>query len=165
MLSIIAKILKSTYIHREIREKGGAYGGYASYNTEDGIFSFTSYRDPHILSTLKVFDQARRHIKTVPLNEEEIKEAVIQICSEIDKPDAPGQASRKAFYRKLLSLSDDMREQYKARLLSATQDMVREAADRYFDDLERRTGVAVISNEEKLREANVQGGGFDLFRI
>ena len=25
------------YLHREIREKGGAYGGFALYNAEDGL--------------------------------------------------------------------------------------------------------------------------------
>ena len=45
-LSVIAKMLRSMYLHREIREKGGAYGGFSLYNAEDGLFSFGSYRDP-----------------------------------------------------------------------------------------------------------------------
>ena len=51
-LSVISKIMRSMYLHREIREKGGAYGGFAIYNPEDGLFCLGSYRDPHIVSTL-----------------------------------------------------------------------------------------------------------------
>jgi Zn-dependent M16 (insulinase) family peptidase len=41
-LAVISKILRSMYLHREIREKGGAYGGFAIYSPEDGLFCFCS---------------------------------------------------------------------------------------------------------------------------
>jgi len=63
-LSVISKILRSLYLHREIREKGGAYGGFAIYNSENGLFYFGSYRDPHIVSTLKTYDDAQTFIKS-----------------------------------------------------------------------------------------------------
>ena len=67
-LSVISKILRSLFLHREIREKGGAYGGFALYNIENGLFSFASYRDPHILETLNVYERATRiyYIRQVP---------------------------------------------------------------------------------------------------
>jgi Zn-dependent M16 (insulinase) family peptidase len=49
-LAAISKMLRSLFLHREIREKGGAYGGFASYLPENGLFCFGSYRDPHIVS-------------------------------------------------------------------------------------------------------------------
>ena len=64
-LSIISKILRSNYLHREIREKGGAYGGFALYNPEDGLFCFASYRDPHIVSTMRVYEKAADFIRSV----------------------------------------------------------------------------------------------------
>jgi Zn-dependent M16 (insulinase) family peptidase len=57
-LAVIAKMLRSLYLHREIREKGGAYGGFAIYSSQEGIFSFGSYRDPNIRRTIKVFQEA-----------------------------------------------------------------------------------------------------------
>ena len=57
-LAVIAKLLRSLYLHREIREKGGAYGGFALYNAEDGVFCLASYRDPHVAATLDVFERA-----------------------------------------------------------------------------------------------------------
>jgi Zn-dependent M16 (insulinase) family peptidase len=166
-LSVISKILRSLYLHREIREKGGAYGGFAIYNPEDGIFYFGSYRDPHIVSTLKVYDGARNFIRSGSFSDEDIKEAVLQVCSEIDKPDPPGPAAKKAFFRKIVSLSDDMRERFKERLLGMTRDKVINAAEKYFADTSDRPAVAIISNENKLKAANKElaQNPLKLFRI
>jgi hypothetical protein len=153
-LSIISKILRSMYLHREIREKGGAYGGFALYSPEDGLFCLASYRDPHIVATLKAFDNAAAFIRSGSFDDEDVNEAILQVCSEIDKPDPPGPAARKAFYRKIISLSDDMRMQFKTRLLSLTRKQVIQAAEKYFDGDQEKKAVAVISGEEKLKAAN-----------
>jgi Zn-dependent M16 (insulinase) family peptidase len=166
-LSVISKILRSMYLHREIREKGGAYGGFAIYSPEDGIFYFGSYRDPHIVSTLKAYDGARNFIRSGHFADEDIKEAVLQVCSEIDKPDPPGPAAKKAFFRQIVSLSDDMREQFKKQLLAMTREKVVNAAEKYFADAFDRQAIAVISNTEKLNTANkaLAQNPLKLFRI
>ena len=166
-LSVISKILRSMYLHREIREKGGAYGGFALYSPEDGLFSFASYRDPHIVSTINAFNQAAEFIRSGNFSEEDVNEAVLQVCSEIDKPDPPGPAARKAFYRKIISLSDEMREHFKSRLLSLTRMDVKRAAEKYFDGDSSKRAVAVISGEEKLNAANdkLDGDELNLHRI
>ncbi|MBW2592626.1 MAG: insulinase family protein, partial [Deltaproteobacteria bacterium] len=132
-LAVISKILRSMYLHREIREKGGAYGGFALFNAESGIFSFASYRDPHIHATLQAFTGAMEFINSGKFNNEDIKEAVLQVCSEIDKPDPPGPAARKAFYRRIVSLSDNARNQFKAGLLEISHQKIQQVAEKYFD--------------------------------
>jgi Zn-dependent M16 (insulinase) family peptidase len=155
-LAVISKILRSMYLHREIREKGGAYGGFAIYSPEDGLFCFGSYRDPHVVATLKVYAAAADFVRSGNYSDEDVKEAILQVCSEIDKPDPPGPAARKAFYRKIVSLSDEIRSQFKTRLLSLKRHDIRQAAAKYFDTRAEQQAVAVISNEEKLKEANQQ---------
>jgi Zn-dependent M16 (insulinase) family peptidase len=166
-MAVIAKILRSMYLHREIREKGGAYGGFAVYNTEDGLFSFASYRDPHIVSTLNVFNRAADFIRSGEYTEEDINEAVLQVCSDIDKPDAPGVAARKAFYRKIISLSDEARQNYKQRVLSLTRRKVFKTAKKYFDPVNIRQAVTVLSSEEALNSANqkLSPRPLELYRI
>jgi len=83
-----------------------------------------------------------------------MQEAILQVCSEIDKPDPPGPAARKAFYRKIVSLSDEIRSQFKTRLLTLTRRDVMQTAEKYFDIQSGQRAIAVISNEEKLKEAN-----------
>ncbi len=166
-LSVISKILRSLYLHREIREKGGAYGGFAVYNTENGLFCFASYRDPHIVSTLKTYDNARDFIRSGNYGDEDIKEAILQVCSDIDKPDPPGTAARKAFSRKIVLLSDHTRKQFKQKLLTLTRNQVIDVAQKYFDNSNQKQAVAVISNEDRLNAANKQlaHNPLKLFRI
>jgi Zn-dependent M16 (insulinase) family peptidase len=158
-LSVIAKMLRSLYLHREIREKGGAYGGFALYNAEDGLFSFGSYRDPHIVNTLKVYHNAAGFIRSGNFSEEDVKEAVLQVCSEIDKPDPPGPAARKAFYRQIIGLSDETRQRNKQNLLKIDRKAVMEVAQHYFDDDDSPKAVAVISSRDLLDAANRKMAG------
>jgi len=157
-LSVIAKIARSMYLHREIREKGGAYGGFAIYNAEDGLFSFGSYRDPHIAGTLAVYDRAAEFIRSGRFSEEDVKEAILQVCSEIDKPDPPGPAARKAFFRRIIDLADETRRRHKERLLTLDRRSVMEVADRYFNDDSSNKSVAVISSRSQLEAANEKLG-------
>jgi len=83
----------------------------------------------------------------------------LQVCSEIDKPDPPGPAARKAYYRKIISLSDEMRIQFKRRLLSLSREEVTQVAEKYFDKSETQKAVAVISGEDNLKVANAKLSG------
>jgi Zn-dependent M16 (insulinase) family peptidase len=89
------------------------------------------------------------------------------VCSEIDKPDPPGPAARKAYYRKIISLSDEMRIRFKSRLLSLTRNQVVQAAGKYFDKTQAEKAVAVISGEDKLKATNekLAGKPLELHRI
>jgi len=167
VMSVISKMLRSMYVHREIREKGGAYGGYSLYSLENGVFCFASYRDPHVITTLKVFDGASSFIRSGDYSDEDVHEAILQVCSEIDRPDPPGPSASKAFYRKIISLSDQTRKCFKEQLLSLNRDRVMTVADRYFSGDEMKRAVAVISSEEKLKAANtkISDDPLKLFKI
>jgi Zn-dependent M16 (insulinase) family peptidase len=155
-LMLISKMSRSLYLHREVREKGGAYGGMSIYTPEDGVFSFASYRDPHIVSTLNAFSGAMAFMASGNYNSEDIKEGILQVCADIDRPDPPGPAAKKAFYRKIVRLSDELRRQFKHDLLALTREDVMRVSQKYMDPLGMRKGVAVISGEEKLKAANLK---------
>lgn len=153
-LAVISKMLRSLYLHREIREKGGAYGGFALYQLESGLFSFASYRDPHITGTLNAFAGACEFIRSGRYKDEDVKEAILQVCADIDKPQPPGPAARKAFYRRIIGMSDVLRARFKERLLSLEKGDVKRVAADYFGPRSGREGTAVISNETLLKQAN-----------
>ena len=166
-LAVIAKILRSLYLHREIREKGGAYGGFAVYNTEEGLFSFGSYRDPHIQRTLDVYKKACDFIISGDFSETDVKEAILQVCSEIDKPETPGPAAMKAFYRDITKLDDTIRRKFKDALLQLNKKRIKDIAETYFSCDDRLKGTAVISSKTNLEQANagLSGKPLTLFKI
>jgi Zn-dependent M16 (insulinase) family peptidase len=153
-LAVLSKALRSLYLHREIREKGGAYGGFALYNPEIGLFSLASYRDPHVVRTMDVFSGIGEFIGTDALSDEDVKEAILQVCSEIDKPDPPGPAARKAFARMIIGLTDDIRRTFKDNLLKVTKDRLIDVAEHYAIGKRDASGVAVIAGQPLLETAN-----------
>ena len=84
----------------------------------------------------------------------DVKEAILQVCSEIDKPETPGPAAMKAFYREIARLTDDIRQQFKDQLLQLDKPGVQAIARRYFDLADRQAGVSVISSRALLEQAN-----------
>ena len=153
-LAVTSKLLRSLYLHREIREKGGAYGGFAIYNSEEGIFSFGSYRDPHIKRTLDTYQKACDFMMSGDYTQTDVKEAILQVCSEIDKPETPGPAAMKAFYRDITKLDDDIRKNFKDALLRLDKSRIQKIARTYFTVGDDQKGTAVISNLANLEAAN-----------
>ena len=80
--------------------------------------------------------------------ESDVHEAILQVCSEIDKPDPPGPSARKAFYRSIIGLTDADRRRYKERLLTVDSHQVRTVAAKH---LSEDMAVAVISASDPAR--------------
>ncbi|MCP4671576.1 MAG: peptidase M16, partial [Desulfobacula sp.] len=139
------------------------------YNTEEGIFSFGSYRDPHIKRTLDVYKKACDYIVNGDYTQTDVKEAILQVCSEIDKPETPGPAAMKAFYRDITKLDNDIRQQFKDSLLQLDKKRIKDIAQKYFTMDEAQKGISVISNKANLEKANAQlkeeGRQLNLFKI
>ncbi|KAJ8329530.1 Mitochondrial presequence protease, variant 2 [Batrachochytrium dendrobatidis] len=94
-LKVLASLMSTHYMHRELREKGGAYGGGASYNTLDGVLSFMSYRDPP--GAKRTLDAYERSVAwaceiTKHVGNEELDQAKLEAFRNMDKPvDAAGE--------------------------------------------------------------------------
>ncbi len=156
-LAVIAMLLKGKFIHREIREKGGAYGGWSVYQSSQGIFAFISYRDPNVASTLNVYEKAFDFIVNGFYEEEDIRDAILQVCAGLDSPLSPSREAESAFLCRILGISDQARQRYKERLLKVNLACVREVARRYFTSENLRAcSVAVISSERKFTEENAK---------
>lgn len=65
----MADTLSNNYLHREIREKGGAYGAGCSVRSLMGSMTLWSYRDPNILETEKILDNLKLELDEIKLNE------------------------------------------------------------------------------------------------
>lgn len=157
VLLVVAKLIKSIYLHREIREKGGAYGGIASFGAESGVFSMASYRDPHVVSTLNTFDKARHYLTPEVFDDEDVTEAILQVASDLGKPHTPSMAARLAFMREVTGLTDADRQAFKLGVLETDAAKIIAIAQKYFSD-ENQVSRAVISNREKLTKANARMG-------
>jgi hypothetical protein len=159
-LTVLSKLLRAEFLHREIREKGGAYGGLASYSPEAGLFSLLSYRDPHILRTLDVYQQAIDWAVAGNFSAESVKEAVLTIFSDLDKPLSPAGVGAQEFANLRQGLTLEMRNRMRQQLLSVDAAALSRVAKQYLQ--QGQSAVAVLAGEAALQQANEQLGDLAL---
>ncbi|TRO79490.1 insulinase family protein [Trichloromonas acetexigens] len=157
-LMVLAKLLRAGYLHREIREKGGAYGGLANYGAEGGIFSFLSYRDPHLTRTLQVYDDAVDWAVAGRFDDEQIKEGILSIFADLDRPLSPGGRGSQEFANIEQGLTLEMRNALRRRILAIDRETLCQTAARYLSREKRLSAVGVIAGETALRQANQELG-------
>ncbi len=157
-LLVLAKLLRASFLHREIREKGGAYGGMASANPETGLFSLLSYRDPQLVRTLKVYDEAAEWAAKGDFSDAEIREAILAVFAELDKPLSPGGRGYREFANRVQGLTLEMRQELRSKVLATDRDTLKRLARQYLLGARESSAVAVISNEELLHKANAELG-------
>ncbi len=150
-LLLLSKLVKDGYLHREIREKGGAYGGMASYDNEAGIFSFLSYRDPHIKRTLQVYDEAARWAADGNFSDEAIREALLSVFSNLDRPLSPGNRGNHEFSNLRQGLTLKMRQQFRRNLLATTRNDLTRVAKEYLLNNPIASIDSILASDEKLR--------------
>ena len=128
-LMILTELLGNVILHKEVREKGGAYGSGASYAPTTGNFHFYSYRDPNLSRTLDVFKESLEKMARGEFNERELEEAKIGLIGSIDTPVPPSGRAIVSYAwlrsRRTLAARQKLREQ----ILSATKEQIMRAVE------------------------------------
>lgn len=141
---LLAQALSAGYLHREIREKGGAYGGGASSDPVGGLFTFYSYRDPNTMETLETFDKSIEWAKTPGnITQKELEEAQLRAFKQLDAPLAPSARGNSGF---LSGISEDERQRFRDGLLAASPADLARAADKHFA---APRAYAIVGSAEK----------------
>lgn len=122
--SLLSSILSSTYLWETVRGKGGAYGVECNVNSQDGIFSFSSYRDPSVESTFSAFVSSF----SAPLTEEEIENTVVTLIGKELKPLPPYSKSMETFRRILYGLDDALYLERRKIVLNTSVDDLKKVA-------------------------------------
>ncbi|HKW59136.1 MAG TPA: insulinase family protein [Candidatus Dormibacteraeota bacterium] len=142
-LLVLANYVRDNFLHRELREKGGAYGGYAQAGVANGTFYLGSYRDPNIVRTYDVFDQAVPWVTEGEVDSEQLKEAILGACGDVDPLESPDIKGRREATNRATGFTLELRERFKKRLLEVTADDLRRVTRTYFVDTPRaQTTVA-----------------------
>lgn len=125
-LDLLSLIMGPNFLHKEIREKGGAYGSGLSNN--DNTISFYSYRDPNVMETLDAFDRGIEWITSGEFTADHLEEAKLQLFSDLDSPVPP---SRKGLRLFSLGITDEEAQIRRDRAFATTRDDVIEACHKY----------------------------------
>ncbi len=126
-LLLATELLENCHLHKEIREKGGAYGSGASYAPHTGNFHFYSFRDPHLAKTLEEFQKAIEKIAEGKFTKEELEEAKFGVIQTLDAPVPPGNRAMTAYAWKKSGRTWEQRQSFRQAVLSAKKEDVASA--------------------------------------
>lgn len=145
-LQILSSMLTHKYLHGEIREKGGAYGGGAAYNATAGVFSYYSYRDPNPVNTLRVTEQAGQWAVDKAWSERDFEEAKLSVFQGLDAPQSVESEGMVLFS---MGISDDLRQARREQLLSVGAREVRDVAQKYLVGQKDQRSVALLGGKQE----------------
>lgn len=160
-LQVAAHLSRSTFLWRELRERGGAYGAHADASGLGSSFWFNSYRDPHIVRTYRIFDEAITRLCEDPIEEDDLAGAIRSVWRQLDPTDSPDSRGRSAFVRRVAGLDPELRLAHRERVLAVTAERVHEVSAKY---LRSQPGViATVAGNAKVEEALAEDP--DLFDV
>jgi Zn-dependent M16 (insulinase) family peptidase len=126
--AVAANIVRNGLFMDEIRKRGGAYGFAAEFPDEGG-FTFTSFRDPNVAATFRVFESVPRYLRGIRPTAREMERFVIGAVSRLDRPKSPRRAAVKAAESYLRGDTRAALRERRDAALSATAGDMRRTAD------------------------------------
>ncbi|HTT09099.1 MAG TPA: insulinase family protein [Gammaproteobacteria bacterium] len=150
VFSVLGKFLHHGYLHRAIREQGGAYGSGASYDADSASFRFYSYRDPRLEGTLHDFDNALEWLQQGGHTGRQLEEAILGVIQIIDQPKSPAAEAIQAYFHQLQGRTPEFRRRFRQRALNVTLADLQRVGREYLKPA--HAGTAVICNQETLKQ-------------
>lgn len=152
--AVLSKVLSMEFLHRAVREQGGAYGGAANYDLT-GNFSMMSYRDPRLQGTLDDFDAAAAWSLSGAITQDMVNSAIISACRALDAPVPLAQGAQEAWTAMRSCLTLEERQKFRDGVLGATAQSVTQSAQRLFS--EAPLVRTAFINEARAKEASDAG--------
>ena len=94
-MRVLNHVLSTDWLQTRIRVIGGAYGGFSSISPA-GNFTFNSYRDPNLGSTLENYRNSAGYLSTFDADPKLMTRYIIGTISEMDSPLTPSQKGDQA---------------------------------------------------------------------
>lgn len=140
-LTVLGAFLRNGFLHRAIRETGGAYGGGASHDADSASFRFFSYRDPRLTDTLADFDASIDWLVSTTHHGRDLDEAVLNIISSIDKPGSPAGEARTAWQAELFGRTAERRRTFRQQILDVSLHDLKRVGETWLVPEKASTGV------------------------
>ncbi|MCB1114095.1 MAG: insulinase family protein [Chlamydiia bacterium] len=153
-LEVVSHLFDNLTLHARIREQGGAYGGGASCNSDNGTFTFYSYRDPHIKATLDAFEEAIEKVIKGDFSDSDLEEAKLEIIQHLDSPIPPGSRGDVAYGWLRDGKSKAIREKHRTQVLKLTKEQAIEAAKKHIQPHFDKAPMVVFAGRDLIEKEN-----------
>ncbi len=149
-LLLLQTILGTDYLWNNVRVMGGAYGAAAKF-LHDGTVYFSSYRDPNLADTLKIYNAIPHFVRSFAPDAREMRKYIIGTIGQLDAPLTPSMKGERATEDFISHIEQDDIQQERDDILSATAENLTVFADPLEDAMSK--GICcTIGSEAKIRE-------------
>ncbi len=121
-------------LHQALREEGGAYGGGTSCHPIAGTFSFYSYKDPNLSSTLKMYEGCFKTLLKEPIRESHLTEAKLNVLQDLDTPISPGSRAEVAYSWWKQGRDTALRQGFREKIFNTSKEDIEKAISQYFPE-------------------------------
>jgi Zn-dependent M16 (insulinase) family peptidase len=149
-LQVLKSIANYDYLWNNVRVQGGAYGSFSAFQRNGNMF-FTSYRDPNLSETLKVYDEAGDFFKNFDTDDRQMTKYIIGTISDLDFPLTASMKGERAAenYIKRVNYEDIQRE--RDEVLNTKVSDIRKFGD-LISEVMNQNYLCVLGNEEKIKK-------------
>ncbi len=164
-LTVLGGFLRNGFLHRAIREQGGAYGGGASQDSGIAAFRFYSYRDPRLEETLNDFDASIQWMLESEHDAEQLEQAILGVISSLDKPGSPAGEAKQSFHNLLFGRSHEFRQKFRQAILDVSLDDLIRVTKKYLTPDQAST--AIITSQAKYNQLDgfAEGNSLEVFTL
>ncbi len=152
-LHVVAALLNHSHLHRELREKGGAYGGGAGFDSQVGVMLLYSYRDPHLERTLGIFSESLTQLVHEGVSQTDFDEAVIAALGRSESSSTPLSLAQDALHASLWHSPASQRKARRASYFDLDRDYVLAAAETYLLNTSTPSTALLIGNNRTRSQA------------
>lgn len=150
-LRVLRVMLGYEYLWQNVRVMGGAYGCMCSFS-RTGDSYFTSYRDPNLEKTIRIYEEAADYIANLKVDERALTQYIIGAISELDMPMNPAAKGLYGLSAYMTGLTDEMLQKERNELLSADETVLRKLSE-YVRAFISDKCLCVVGNAEKIKNA------------
>lgn len=158
-VNVINNYLGTTWLWEKVRVQGGAYGGFCTFDTNSGTYTFLSYRDPNLLGTLQNYDKTVDFLKDLDMSADELKKSIIGTIGNMDAYQLPDAKGWTSMVRYLTHYTDEERQRIREEVLNTNANDFKQFA-RMLAELGKAGEVVVLGSADAIEKANKEKADF-----
>ncbi len=153
-LEIIKVYLRYKYLWELVRVKNGAYGALVRIDTSGEII-FSSYRDPNIEKTIEVYNEFKKHLKNLELNEIDFKKLIISSIGNLDKPLDLDLELYINTINYIKGIDFEFKKKIRSEIINSNIESLKKLS-KYFDFNKFENSIAVIGNRTQINNSKIK---------
>lgn len=149
----LTNYLRTSWLWSNVRVQGGAYGAFCHFARRTGTFTYLSYRDPNLLSTLDVYDRSAQFLRSGELGEDELVRSIIGAISSWDGYQLPDAKGYRSMVYYLTEQTLEERQKIRDEILATRQADFIDFAD-VLDEVGQKGLVVVLGSSGAIAHAD-----------